>query len=312
VIVHEIPSALPGVRRELDAERLVAVVARETSDMPRAWHQLLADVDEVWVPCEWNRRVLSASGLRAPVRSVPHPVELGVDRPSAPVALPLALDDDVFVCWSLMGWCARKAPDLTVEAFCRAFRGDDPVVLVVKTGYWAWGIEVDPAAPDRHRGATWWELQRLLARHRDPPRVVLATDHWTAEQVRAVHVRADCYLSLTRAEGWGLGAFDAAALATPVVMTGYGGQLDFLGDDHPGLVPHREVPVDFPTMEGWFEPHMRWAEPDVDAAAELLRGIFVDRDHPCRLRAPALAATLAERYAPARVGALARGFLEAR
>jgi hypothetical protein len=309
-IVHEIPSALPALRRQLPVERVVGVVAWETSDMPAEWHGLLDGVEQVWVPCEWNRRVLAASGLAAPVHVVPHPVECVPPGPvETSVGPPLGLDDDLFVCWSLMAWCARKAPDLTVEAFCRAFRADDPVVLVVKTGYWAWGIDVDRGAPDRHLGATWWELQRILARHRRPPRVVLATDHWSAAQVQALHRRADCYLSLTRAEAWGLGAFDAAVAATPVVMTGFGGQLDYLGADHPGLVPYREVPVDFPTMEGWFEPHMSWAEPDVDAAAALLRAVYEDHDHPCRLAAPGLAGTLATRFALARVGAAARELL---
>ena len=66
----------------------------------------------------------------------------------------------------------------------------------------------------------------------------------------AIHAIGDCYVSLTHGEGWGMGAFDAATLGKPVLITGWGSprigavQLDAGGAQpspelraqHPGLV----------------------------------------------------------------------------
>ena len=74
--------------------------------------------------------------------------------------------------------------------------------------------------------------------------------------------------SVTRGEGWGLGPFDAATLGKPVIITGWGGHLDFLGADYPGLIAYTMAPV-----SGWlhgasYRPTQQWAVADRhDAAA---------------------------------------------
>jgi len=96
--------------------------------------------------------------------------------------------------------------------------------------------------------------------------------------MHGLHLRGDCYVSLTRAEGWGLGAYDAAFAGNPVIMTGHGGQLEFLPDTIGYLVDYRLIPVE---MSGG--PHANalrshhWAAPDVAHGARLMREVFT---HP--------------------------------
>ena len=98
------------------------------------------------------------------------------------------------------------------------------------------------------------------------------TGEWTEAEVLGLLQRTDCCLSLTASEGWGLAAFDAACLGTPVVITGFGGQVERLGADHPGLLPCRMVDAVHPDAT-LFEPGMRWAEADLEVAVALLRAL---------------------------------------
>ena len=93
----------------------------------------------------------------------------------------------------------------------------------------------------------------------------------------ALHGLGDCYVSLARTEGWGLGAYEAAMLGKPVVMTGYGGQLDFLDPNLANLVDYELVPVNEPNWSANYRADDVWAEPSIDHAASLLRDVFLNR-----------------------------------
>ena len=51
----------------------------------------------------------------------------------------------------------------------------------------------------------------------------------------------DCYVSLHRAEGFGLGPAEAMWLGKPVIATGYSGNLDFMTPTNSLLVDYRLV-----------------------------------------------------------------------
>jgi len=125
-------------------------------------------------------------------------------------------------------------------------------------------------------------VRRITRRYRRPPRIRLITDVQSESEIRRLHARGDCYVSLCRCEGWGLGAFDAAAHGNPVVMTGFGGQLDYLDRDLAYLVGYELVPVINPRAPLSYSPDQRWAEPDVAHGARLLRDIAA---HPAEARA---------------------------
>ena len=68
---------------------------------------------------------------------------------------------------------------------------------------------------------------------------------------------------------------EAIACGKPVVATGYSGNLEFMDEASGYLVPYDLVEV--PPTWWAHEPGATWAEPDVDAAAELMRRVW---EHP--------------------------------
>ena len=101
----------------------------------------------------------------------------------------------------------------------------------------------------------------------------------------------DAYVSLHRAEGFGLGLAECMALGKPVIATGWSGNLEFMDSESALLVEFRRIPVregDYPHPDG-----AEWAEADVGAAATAMRKLADDPVAASRLGARARTAVLA-------------------
>jgi hypothetical protein len=159
-----------------------------------------------------------------------------------------------------------------------------------------------------HAQTSTFALARLLARHPDAPPVHLVTRRLSDAEIAGLHTRGDCFVSLCRSEGWGLGAFDAATYGNPVVITGFGGQLDYLGGS-PYLVDHQLVPVADPVDLHGGAPGQHWAEPDVDHGAALLREAAANLDE-ARAGARVRAEQLRHRYRSTAVAAALRSAVD--
>ncbi len=302
-VAHLVPEYYPLVRSVLDGGPFVAHTVWETDRAPKHWPDLLNATDLVVVPTSWNRDVFVGSGVEVPVRVVPHVV---CDPMPGDGGAALGIPDDVFVFYSIGRWDQRKAMFHTVRAFLEAFTADDPVMLVVKTGA---TIEMAPsdswAQQRRMTFTTGSEVARLVSRYRNPARVQLEPGTWTDDRIAGLHTRGDCYVTLARGEGWGIGAFDACAYGTPVVATGWGGFLEYLDPTTAYLVGSELVAVDNDAYAS-YSPDQRWAEPNLDHAVEHLRAI-VHEPEEARSRAGRAQAHVQSTYSPERV---AERFLE--
>jgi glycosyltransferase involved in cell wall biosynthesis len=83
---------------------------------------------------------------------------------------------------------------------------------------------------------------------------------------------ADCYVSLHRSEGFGLIMAEAMALGKPTIATAYSGNLEFMTADNSYLCPARRCEVG--TEREPYPAESHWSEPDLDAAAGLLRQVY--------------------------------------
>jgi len=86
-----------------------------------------------------------------------------------------------------------------------------------------------------------------------------------------------------------------------VITTGFGGQVSYLGDDHPGLVPFGWTEVGDSENSPHLEPDMVWAAPDLDAAAAMMRSVL-DPTSAIVAGAPALSTRLKGKYSRMAVG----------
>jgi hypothetical protein len=275
VIMHTVPEHWPRI-----AERRVQNIGCttwETDALPDHWAPLLAVPDKLFVPSTMNGELFQRAGLAGSVHVVPHIRRHAWNTPAPDEKLALrrklGIPGDHFVFYTIGVWDPRKAIGDLVALFARQFNARDKVSLLIKTSAkpssFATGAEPGAAIPALVRAevdAAYAETGVSAA-----PIALLAAEDVSGRTIDIVHAVGDCFVSLTHGEGWGMGAYDAATLGKPVLITGWGGHLDYLGADYPGLVAYRMAPV-----SGWlhgasYRPTQQWAVAETTHAGRLLR-----------------------------------------
>jgi GT2 family glycosyltransferase/glycosyltransferase involved in cell wall biosynthesis len=249
-------------------------------------------VDEVWVGSDFIRDALRKM-TRVPVLTVPPPVSAHVGRPTfsrTEVGLPEGfLFGFMFDHNSQM---ERKNPLGAIEAFRAAFTpGEGPklVIKAVNGAHW----------PENHA-----RLVHAVAQH---PDISLMDQYLPAEVNAAFTGLFDCWVSLHRAEGFGLTMAEAMGWGTPVVGTAYSANLDYMDDTNSYLVPYVPTTVR-PGVAAYTEGEL-WAEPDVAAAARILREVW-SNPAEAAVRGERGRQTILTRYSALAVGSAARVRLE--
>ena len=275
VLLHLLPDMYPPWIEREAGKKIAGYLAWETDRLPAHWVSILDRLDLVLVPSRWNKAVLEGSGVATPVAVVPHVLQTW-DGPVEP--WPEA--DGLCVFYTIGAWTHRKGLGLTLESYLDAFTTADPVILVIKTGRQDLTQFAGRRFIGRIRrafGTTARAVRRLRRRYPRPARVLLETADLNEAALFGLHRRGDCFVSLTRGEGWGLAAFEAAGEGNPVVMTGHGGQLDFLLPEDAYLVDYKLVPVRAGEFERSYTTEQSWAEPDREDAGRKMKVVFEDR-----------------------------------
>jgi glycosyltransferase involved in cell wall biosynthesis len=247
----------PGVFR-------IALWYWELEDIPEAWADHARRLDEVWAPTAFLGRAMRRA-LPVPVFDMLPGVQLG-EVPALPrgrFGLPEGRFLFLFM-FDMASIMERKNPLGVIRAFRQAFGPRDGAALAIKVA----------------RGACYPEDRARLNRAAADAGVTLIDQSLTREEANGLLNACDCYVSLHRAEGFGLTMAEAMLLGKPVIATGYSGNLDFMSSANSLLVNYEMVAItqDLPYYrKGW-----RWAEPSVGQAAAWMRWVY---EHPDEGRA---------------------------
>ncbi len=272
VLVHTVPEHWP--RFAEGGKRIMGYTTWETDAVPSHWPELLNAMHALAVPSRLNAEIFTRGGITVPVHVVPHIrrhawSETARDDAIA-LRLRLRIPDDHFVFYSIAAWDPRKALGDLVATFVRTFGAQDRVTLLIKTSASVSNAAAGGGMPVEG------VLREIVAAQPDTGRAhasvaVIAADDISGRTLDAIHALGDCFVSLSHGEAWGMGAFDAAAAGKPVLITGWGGQLDYLGAGYPGLIDYRPVGVTGWLPHASYQPTQCWAAADPDHAAALLR-----------------------------------------
>ena len=243
------------------------------------------------VSCQWNREVFRANGVKTPIHVAPHIATNAWLPPRLEARARFAIRPYDYCFYSINTWTNRKAVGDAIEAFLDAFVDTDPAVLVVKTTK----QDLTRRIMGRFHTRTETAQKRLAGRRKRPGRTLLITGELDDDAMPALHDAGDCYVSLTHSEGWRIGAFDAGRFGRPVIMTGYGGQLDYLQGRGAFLVDYRVAAVRDREGKGSYTTDQQWAEPDRAHAAGLMGRLF-DESEEAAAAGRSLAQSISERF----------------
>ncbi len=237
----------------------------ELESVPSSWRKLSRAFDEIWAP---SRFIASAMErvLDCPVVAMPAGVAVPEFIPQSREYFGLAPDETVFLfTCDAASSLLRKNPFDLVKAFVQAFEPKDPARLVIKI-----------SRPE----AELEEMERLRALIPPDARITVIESTMTRNDVLALINSCDAYVSMHRAEGFGLGMAEAALLGKPVIATAYSGNTDFLSAEW-SLPLHYSLQA-IGVRRAPFQPSWKWASPDIGMAARHMRWVY---EYPAEARA---------------------------
>lgn len=243
-------------RQALAGKRVIGVWFWELERAPAFWTRDATLVHEVASSSRFSCEALAAT-LGQPVREIVLPImaEPLPDVPSISHGRPAQHFRVGFAC-DFGSTTARKNPLAVVAAFERAFPDKPDTTLSLKVR--------DPSASPAVAARLREVAQRLGSRFE------LVTGNLSRADSLAWIANLDLYMSMHRSEGLGLPIAEAMRLGVPVAVTDWSAPNEFVDDTCGYLIPCKLIPVEDET--GLYAlPGARWADADVDAAAEILR-----------------------------------------
>lgn len=248
----------------------------EVEEIPQNWQKQFVRFDELWVGTNFiaeNFRAVSS----IPILTMP-PLVVAKSSKITRTTYDINKTEFVFLfVFDFFSCFQRKNPLAVIEAFKLAFVGKTGVRLIIKST----------------NGIAFPEQFKLLHQACDHEQITLLDSYMSKRELCGLIECCDCYVSLHRTEGFGLPIAEAMLMKKPVIVTGWSGNLDFTTPENSLLVQHT-----FTTNTEDYGPYkigMRWAEPDIEHAAKLMRVAFEDRDYGKTLGTRG-AATISQRY----------------
>ena len=234
----------------------------ELPEMPDEWLAEFEYTDEVWAATNFIRDAMSTKAP-VPVVRVPPVVQLSQGQTFSRTQL--GLPENRFLLLAMFDTRSvleRKNPLGVLRAFKQAFAGDDASV----------GLVLKFNNPDYEQPV----LRELREEMKGYQNVFLIDRLLSRDQLTSLIAESDCFVSLHRSEGFGLGPAEAMSLGKPAIITNWSGNTDYMTDDNCVRIDYELVQLgrDY----GPYKAHQRWAEPDLEQAAHWMKRIVAEPD----------------------------------
>ncbi len=229
----------------------------ESTRQPDGFFKKMLELDQFWVPTEWQRRVTIEQGYpESKIRVVPEAVDGTI---FFPVDNPEPYDDGRFKFIIFGRWDYRKFTTEMIQSFVKTFGPEEPVDLI---------ISVDNKFPVDGMKTTADRLEY----HNIQDSRIKNVGFVTNEQYVDYLQRGHCLLSCSRAEGWNLPLIEAIACGIPTISSAHEAQLEF-AQDASVIVRTKEYRKPQNVFMSDDTPGL-WDEPDFDDLCDKMRYVY--------------------------------------
>uniref|UniRef100_A0A6B2L6I8 Glycosyl transferase family 1 domain-containing protein n=1 Tax=Arcella intermedia TaxID=1963864 RepID=A0A6B2L6I8_9EUKA len=240
----------------------------ETDRIPEGWESRCNQMDQIWVPTEFEREVFAKYGVDpSKLVVIPESVDVDFYNPDLYEAMDLPGQADTkFKFLSIFKWEERKGWSILIKAFIREFSLDEGVVLYIKTHEYH-GDGISPE--DQMNALIQQEIMSGLDKSKLPKIYIMDQDVPTSAMPR-LYKAVDAFVISSRGEGWGRPHVEAMAMGLPIIATNWSGPTEYMTplNSYPLKIEPDLVPI----TQGAFVNHF-WAEPSLTHLRELLRHI---------------------------------------
>lgn len=238
----------------------------ELEEFPPEHKNAIRFFDEIWTPSEFASRSIRKITDK-PVVTIPYHVTADSDSRFDREFFHLPEDKFLYlVMYDTNSTMARKNPQGAVEAFKTAFTpADDNVGLVIKMN--------NPLEKD---------VEVIKAQLKGYKNIYFITEILDKVQVNSLIADVDVFVSLHRAEGFGLVMTEAMLLDTVCVATNWSSNTEFMNSDVACMVDYKKIPVE--TEDDIYPDGNTWADADISQASDYMKRLYEDKDYYKRLQ----------------------------
>ncbi|MBQ4284030.1 MAG: glycosyltransferase [Lachnospira sp.] len=231
----------------------------ELEEFPKEWKKYIPLVDEIWTPSEFVSNCMRKVTDK-PVTTVPYCVTAPTDSKYDRDYFKLPKDKFLFLAmYDTNSTMERKNPEGAVMAFKKAFAPDDDRV----------GLVLKMNNPRKEH------IEKLEAMIGDYKNIYYINEVMDKIVVNSLIACVDVFVSLHRAEGFGLVMAEAMLNDTVCVTTNWSANTEFMNEEVACMVDYT-----FSVLQKTSEPYKkgsRWAEPNIDTAAGYMKRLVSDK-----------------------------------
>lgn len=264
-------------------KKVIGYPTWETNKIPDLWVRYCNLTDEIWTPSKFNKEIFERCGVEVPIKVVPYPFikKSLVDVDSQNLTNLLSVSKiygnnsnlfkygpDWMVFYLIGEWNDRKNIESSLKCFCKTFKKDDNVKLILKIHHTNYNTN--------NKLYCKYSVENVLKKFPNHPEVLLITENISDQQILLIHSIGNCFFSLTRGEGFCLDAWDAFNYKKDILITGFGGHCDYLGSNHNGYINFELTNVDFKEKNILYSGDQRWADPDFETAISKLKSVYLN------------------------------------
>jgi len=239
-----------------DGKYKIGFTMLETTGIPKEWVKQCNMMDEVWVPSTFNVETFKNSGVTVPIYVIP----LGIDPDFYNPKIVSYKNHRKYTFLSVFEWGERKAPEVLLKAYSKAFKKSDDVVLVCKVINNDGSINIDE------------EIRKLNLPIDGPEIIFLYNTKFVDYDMATLYRSADCFVISTRGEGWGMPILEAMACGLPAIATDWSSQVDFFNESN-GYPVNVEKLIDAKAKCPYYEG-FKWANPSEEHLIQRMRYVY--------------------------------------
>lgn len=238
------------------------------------------------VPAEWASALHKMDAVIAESNFIRHAYDFGLSGMKTIGAhYPFSLPEDVspdrkrfdlpadatifFTSFDPFSDLVRKNPAAVVDAFERALGENPQAYLLLKVNNAKANGEYHPA------------VESMMTRCQANSRIKVFAETLSYADVLSLYASCDVFVSLHRAEGFGLCLMEAMRLGKPVIATGWSGNMSFMNHSNACLVGFELIPVAGSVLA--YSPQKLgrnavWADPDIDETIVWMKRLMEDSE----------------------------------
>jgi len=258
-IYHCIP---PMQMRLPRTDRSIGFATFETYEPPSNWIDLLNRLDAVICPSDFNFKIFAHAGVSRPLFYLPHCIDVKSWNKDV-----VALDKfDRFTFMFVGSWKKRKGYYELIEAYLREFNNNEKVQLLIKTD------KTDLANKEVEK------IRIGLGLKKDYPPIIFERRIFDNSYLPSFYKSADCLITPTFGEGFGLPSMQCMSIKVPVIVTNFSGCQEYASYDRCTLIEPSGFMIHSNMDQISQFANKKWPRITIESVQNAMRSVFSNKE----------------------------------